>query len=86
MTQSVNHHSEEEIKPSDKEPEVLYPKREKNQLYILLAALQQVDNIVSLLEENEWRDYIYSHLTPVHFELTRQLHIIQEQKNNGTTL
>ena len=75
MTQSVNQASNE--------PK---PRRITDQQYILLAALQQVDNIVSLLEENEWRDYIYSHLTPVHFELTRQLHIIEEQKHNGTTI
>ena len=31
----------------------------------LLAALQQIDNIVSLLEDNEWKDYIYNHLSPV---------------------
>ena len=75
MTQSANQASEQ--------PK---PKRITDQQYILLAALQQVDNIVSLLEENEWREYIYSHLTPVHFELTRQLHIIEEQKYNGTTI
>ena len=75
MTQSANQASEE-----------IKPRRITDQQYILLAALQQVDNIVSLLEENEWRDYIYSHLTPVHYELTRQLHIIEEQKYNGTTI
>ena len=39
----------------------------------LLAAIQQIDNIVSLLEDNEWKDYLYNHLSPVKYELERQL-------------
>ena len=39
----------------------------------LLVALQQLNNIVSLLENNEWKDYIYNHLSPVKYELERQL-------------
>ena len=48
-------------------------KRVTDQRYILLAAIQQVDNIVSLLEENEWKDFMYQHLSPVRYELERQL-------------
>ena len=44
-----------------------------DQQYILLAAIQQVDNIVSLLEKNEWKDFMYQHLSPVRYELERQL-------------
>ena len=53
------------------------PKRVTDQRYILLAAIQQVDNIVSLLEENEWKDYMYQHLLPVRYELERQLSILE---------
>jgi len=53
--------------------EEIKPKRVTDQRYILLAAIQQVDNIVSLLEENEWKDYMYQHLSPVRYELERQL-------------
>jgi len=57
--------------------EEIKPKRVTDQRYILLAAIQQVDNIVSLLEENEWRDYMYQHLLPVRYELERQLSILE---------
>jgi len=53
--------------------EEIKPKRVTDQRYILLAAIQQVDNIVSLLEENEWKNYMYQHLSPVRYELERQL-------------
>ena len=45
----------------------------QKEYFRLLAALQQIDNIVSLLEDNEWKDYIYNHLSPVRYELERQL-------------
>jgi len=57
--------------------EEIKPKRVTDQRYILLAAIQQVDNIVSLLEENEWKDYMYQHLLPVRYELERQLSILE---------
>ncbi len=47
-------------------------KRETNPTYILLAALQQVENLTTLLEGNEWQEYIYGHLIPIKFELERQ--------------
>jgi hypothetical protein len=47
--------------------------------YNILAALQQVDNITHLLEDNDWKEYIYSHLTPIRFELERQYQNLQEQ-------
>ena len=56
------------------------PKRVTDQRYILLAAIQQVDNIVSLLEENEWKDYMYQHLSPVRYELERQLSNLENNK------
>jgi len=39
----------------------------------LILALYQVDNLVSLTNDNEWKGYIYSHLSPVKYELERQL-------------
>jgi len=47
--------------------------------YNILAALQQVDNITKLTEDNDWREYIYSHLVPIKFELERQL---QQERYN----
>ena len=40
--------------------------------YNILAALQQVDNITQLTKDNDWQEFIYSHLTPIKFELERQ--------------
>ena len=60
--------------------EEIKPKRVTDQRYILLAAIQQVDNIVSLLEENEWKNYMYQHLSPVRYELERQLSILENNQ------
>ena len=49
--------------------------------YNLLAALQQVDNITQLTKDNDWQEFIYSHLTPIKFELERQYH--NSFYNNG---
>ena len=56
-------------------------KRVTNQEYILLGALQQVDNITNLLYSNEYKDYIYQHLLPVKYELERQLSNYYEHKH-----
>ena len=60
--------------------EEIKPKRVTDQRYILMAAIQQVDNIVSLLEENEWKNYMYQHLSPVRYELERQLSNLENNK------
>ena len=39
----------------------------------LILALQQVDNLVELLKDNEWENFLYSHLIPIDVELKRQL-------------
>jgi len=39
----------------------------------LILALQQVDNLVKLIEGNEWERYLYSHLIILDVELKRQL-------------
>ena len=44
--------------------------REKERL---LIALTQIENVVTLLEDNEWKNYLYNHLSPVKYELERQL-------------
>ena len=44
--------------------------REKEKLFI---ALTQIENVVTLLEDNEWKNYLYNHLSPIKYELERQL-------------
>ena len=39
----------------------------------LIIALNQIDNVTALLENNEWKNYLYNHLSPVKYELERQL-------------
>jgi hypothetical protein len=39
----------------------------------LILALQQIDNLTSLLEGNEFQQFFYSHLIPIEIELKRQL-------------
>jgi len=58
---------------------------EQRQMFRLLAAIQQVDNITKLTKDNDWKEFIYSHLTPIKFELERQYrNILQgETETNG---
>tara|TARA_B100000902_G_scaffold372786_1_gene400096 strand:- start:1774 stop:1935 length:162 start_codon:yes stop_codon:yes gene_type:complete len=39
----------------------------------LIIALNQIDNITALLENNEWKNYLYNYLSPIKYELERQL-------------
>lgn len=39
----------------------------------LILALQQIENLTSLLKENEYEKYLYSHLISMQVELQRQL-------------
>ncbi len=39
----------------------------------LILALQQIDNLTSLLEGNEYKDFLYSKLISTRIELQRQL-------------
>jgi hypothetical protein len=43
----------------------------------LLLALDQIENITSLLNGNEYQDYIYNHLIQIQVELKRQLTCLQ---------
>jgi hypothetical protein len=57
--------------------------REKEKL---LIALTQIDNVVTLLEDNEWKNYLYNHLSPVKYELERQitnLNVYEETNKTG---
>ena len=40
---------------------------------ILSIALAQVENLTLLLENNEYKTFLYNHLIPVKYELQRQL-------------
>ena len=46
--------------------------KEKERMRLILA-LWQVNNIVELTKDNEWVTYLYNHLSPVKYELERQL-------------
>ena len=46
----------------------------------LLLALQQVENIAKLVQENQWEGFFSSHLLPIKFELERQLVIQNGRK------
>ena len=48
----------------------------------LILALQQIDNIVELTSENEYRQYLYRHLISVKVELERQLKNEHRRKSN----
>ena len=45
----------------------------KDEVFLLLSALQQVENIIKLTEDNEQKQFIYMHLNSVYYELQRQL-------------
>ena len=44
-----------------------------NEATKLLLALQQIDNLTSLLEGNEYQDFLYFYLISLKLELKRQL-------------
>jgi len=39
----------------------------------IILALQQIDNLTSLLNENEYQQFLYFHLIQIQTELKRQL-------------
>jgi len=45
----------------------------------LILALQQVNNIASLVRENEYKQFLYSHLISVEIELKRQILCLNNQ-------
>jgi hypothetical protein len=49
----------------------------------LFIALTQIENVAKLTEENAYKNYIYAHLSPIKYELERQLtnyHATRDQK------
>ena len=50
----------------------------------LILALTQVENIAKLTSDNQWKDYLYSHLSPIKYELERQLTLLND-KPQGTS-
>ena len=48
----------------------------------LIIALQQVNNLVKLTDDNAWTNYIYGHLNSVHVELHRQLSLLTHGEEN----
>ena len=47
----------------------------------IILSLMQVDNLVDLLEDNEYRTFFYGHLITMKCELNRQLTLIQSSAN-----
>ena len=39
----------------------------------LILAKYQVENIIELIKDNEYKQYMFMHLNPVYYELERQL-------------
>ena len=39
----------------------------------LILAIHQVEGIIELIKDNEYRQYMFMHLNPVYYELQRQL-------------
>jgi hypothetical protein len=48
-----------------------------NDIKILLA-LEQLENVMKLVEGNQWEIFMSRHLIPVHCELRRQLTCVQD--------
>ena len=53
--------------------EEIEPKRIEDPAFKLLAAQQQVENILNLIKDNEYESYMNLKLTSVWYELYRQL-------------
>jgi hypothetical protein len=53
-----------------------------NEQIKLVLALQQIDNLTSLLDGNEYQSFLYSHLISMKCELQRQL----TNLNHSTTI
>lgn len=47
----------------------------------IMLALYQIDNITSLIQDNEWEQFLVSHLIPIKCELERQLTLLRPSAN-----
>ncbi len=50
----------------------------------LILALQQVENISSLLKDGPYYGFFTSHLLPIKFEIERQLSLLTNNKKSST--
>jgi len=48
----------------------------------LILAIIQVENLVSITKDNEWKDFLYGHLMTIQVELERQLSLLKHDKEN----
>lgn len=53
--------------------EEIEPKRIEDPVFLLLAAQQQIENVLNLIKGNEYESYMSLKLTGVWYELDRQL-------------
>jgi hypothetical protein len=44
-----------------------------NETTKIILALQQIENLIQLIEGNDYQKFLYGHLVPVQVELQRQL-------------
>ena len=51
----------------------------------LLAARMQLENIVELTKDNEYKQYLYRHLVLIHVEIERQLANMAEKDKTVLT-
>jgi len=51
----------------------------------LILAKIQVENLVSLTSENEYRNFLYGHLMAIQVELERQLSLLKHDKEKQNT-
>ena len=49
----------------------------------LVLATMQVENLIELLKDNEYKTYLYSHLSSLYYELQRQLSHEQHGQETG---
>lgn len=48
----------------------------------ITRALSQVDDLTTLLENNEWKNFLYQHIIPLKYELQRQQCLLTNQTNS----
>ena len=48
----------------------------------LTLGLIQVENLISLLEDNQWYSYMYPKLSNIKYELKRQLSLLDNQSSS----
>ena len=61
------------------------PKYETTEGEWLNIALTQIENVAKLTEKNAYKGYIYAHLSPIKYELERQIanyYVTRENKSS----